>query len=370
MAAAGSQTTIVPSDAELLQAQADLWRHSLYYLTSMALKCAVELHIPTAIHNLGGAASVADLVTSLSLPETKLPFLRRLMRMLVTAGIFRSDNNEEVETYLLNPLSWLLVEGVEAEDHTYQKYFVLGTVSRHYVEAAMSLADWFKKDLPVPVPSPFEELHGVPLLHEDTPKLDEELDKIVNEGVAAHDNLAIGTIIRECGDVFQGLQSLTDCCGGDGTTARAVVKAFPGIKCTVLDLPKVTEKAPADDDAVVSYVAGDVFNFVPPAQAVMLKLVLHLWNDEDCVKILEQCRKAIPSREEGGKVIIIEVVVDHSMEPIMYEAQLLMDMLFMVNCRGRQRGENDWRDIVMKAGFSDYKIVKKIGTRGIIEVYP
>ncbi|WVZ53532.1 hypothetical protein U9M48_004459 [Paspalum notatum var. saurae] len=281
------------------------------------------------------------------------------MRLLVTAGIFWSDNNAEVETYRLNPLSWLLVERVEAEDHTYQKYFVIGTVSRHYVEAALSLADWFKKDLPMPVPSPFEELHGVPLLHEDTPKLDPELDRIVNEGVAAHDNLAIGTIIRECNDVFKGLQSLTDCCGGDGTTARAIVKAFPGIKCTVLDLPRVIEKAPADDDAVISYVAGDVFNFIPPAQA----------DDEDCVKILEQCRKAIPSREEGGKVIIIEVVLDHSMEPIMYEAQLLMDMLFLVNCRGRQRGENDWREMFMKAGFSDYKIVKKIGTRGIIEVY-
>jgi hypothetical protein len=88
------------------------------------------------------------------------------------------------------------------------------------------------------------------------------------------------------------------------------------------------------------------------------------------VKILEQCRKAIPSKEEGGKVIIIEIVVDPSVGPIMYEAQLLMDMLMMVNIRGRQRDENDWRVIFMKAGFSDYKIVKKIGARGVIEVYP
>nr|CAB3490941.1 unnamed protein product [Digitaria exilis] len=333
--ATASQTTIAPTDAELLQAQADLWRHSLYYLTSMALKCAVELHIPTAIHNLGGAASLPDLVTALSLPQSKLPFLRRLMRLLVTSGIFVSDSNAEVETYRFNPLSWLLVEGVEAEDHTYQKYFVTATVSRHYLEAGLSLADWFKKDLPAPLPSPFEELHGVPLVHETTKLLDEELDRIVNEGVAAHDNLAIGTIIRECSDLFKGLLSLTDCGGGD-----------------------------------VNYVAGDMFHTIPPAQAVMLKLVLHFWTDEDCVKILEQCRKAIPSREEGGKVIIIEIILGPSMGPIMYESQLLMDMLMMVNTRGRQRDENDWREIFIKAGYSDYKIVKKIGTRGIIEVYP
>jgi len=88
------------------------------------------------------------------------------------------------------------------------------------------------------------------------------------------------------------------------------------------------------------------------------------------VKILEQCRKAIPSREEGGKVIIIEILLGPYMGPIMYEAQLLMDMLMMVNTRGRQRTENDWRQIFTKAGFSDYKIVKKIGARGVIEVYP
>ena len=89
-----------------------------------------------------------------------------------------------------------------------------------------------------------------------------------------------------------------------------------------------------------------------------------------CVKILEQCRKAIPSKQEGGKVIIIEILLSPSTGPIMYEAQLLMDMLMMVNTRGKQRDENDWRDIFIKAGFSDYKIVKKIGARGIIEVYP
>jgi hypothetical protein len=54
----------------------------------------------------------------------------------------------------------------------------------------------------------------------------------------------------------------------------------------------------------------------------------------------------------------------------MFEAQLFMDMLMMVNSKGGQRGENDWRKLFMKAGFTDYKIVKKLGARSIIEVYP
>jgi hypothetical protein len=97
--------------------------------------------------------------------------------------------------------------------------------------------------------------------------------------------------------------------------------------------------------------------------------VLHHWNDEDCIKILSQCRNAIPSREEGGKVIIIDILVEPSLGQIMFEAQLLMDLAMLVYTRGRQRNENDWRELFMKAGFSDYKIVKKLGARGVLEVY-
>ena len=99
------------------------------------------------------------------------------------------------------------------------------------------------------------------------------------------------------------------------------------------------------------------------------QLVLHFWSDKDCINILTQCKKAIPSREVGGKVIIMDIVVDSSSGPL-FETQMLMDMVMMVCTRGRQRDENDWSAIFMEAGFSDYKIVKKLGARGVIEVYP
>ncbi|EAZ17920.1 hypothetical protein OsJ_33466 [Oryza sativa Japonica Group] len=316
---AGQANTIqVPTDAELLQAQADLWRHSFSYLTAMALRCAAKLGIPTAIHRLGGeeaAASLPDLMAALSLPASKQPFVRRLMRLLVAVGIFAADGVAD-ERYRLTPLSRILVDGVAAaDDHHHdvlQTPFVLTATSRH---------------------------------------------------------LGIGAVLRECGDLLRGVASLTDCAGGDGATARAIAAAFPHIKCTVLDLPKVIDKAPVDD-GVVNYVAGDMFHAVPPAQAVLLKLVLHFWSDDDCVKILSQCKKAIPSRKEGGKVIVIDILIEPSLGPAMLETQLLMDMAMMVNTRGRQRDESEWRDLFFRAGFSDYKIAKKLGARAVFEVYP
>ncbi|KAL6875747.1 hypothetical protein ACP4OV_013260 [Aristida adscensionis] len=366
--AAQLQSIVVPTDAELLQAQADLWRHSLRYLTSMALRCAVELGIPTAIYRLGGAATAPSLVTALSLPATKLPFLRRVMRLLAASDIFAADESSEEPIYSITPQSYLLVDGSATatadERHIDHSPLVHVCTSSRYIEASLSLADWFKKDVVTP---PFEELHGAKLFHETLEDLDPDYHKLANEALAVHDNFGVDMGLRQFRDIFEKIRSMTLLGDRDGSSAKAIVKAFPHIKCTVLDTPQVIAAIPAD--GVVNYVAGDMFKFIPPAQVVVLKLVLHHWNDEDCVKILTQCKKAIPSREEGGKVLIGDIVIESSPGP-MLEAQLLMDVAMLTMTKGRQRDENDWHELFMKAGFSDYKLVNKFGARGVFEVYP
>jgi hypothetical protein len=113
----------------------------------------------------------------------------------------------------------------------------------------------------------------VPCAHESTKLLSGELDMIVEEGIAAHDNLAIQTIIRECSDIFSGLHSLTYCCGRHGNaSAAAIIKAFPNMKCTVLNLPRVVETATPPADDAVNSITGDLFPTILPAKAVMLKV--------------------------------------------------------------------------------------------------
>lgn len=262
--AAQAHSIVVPTDAELLQAQADLWRHSLYYLKSMALKCAVELGIPTAIHRLGGAATLPDLVTALSLPAAKLQFLGRLMRLLASSGVFAMVE----DTYSLTPLSYLLVDGIAADGHINHAPFLLTVTSTHYIDLAMGLAAWLKKEDKTP---PFDHVHGASLFEESMERLHPEFHKMAIKGLVVHDNFGVDIALREFREIFQGIKSLTDCCyHGDGTTAKAIVKAFPHIKVTVLDLPYEVRKIPAD--GVVNYVGGDMFKFIPPAQVVMLKV--------------------------------------------------------------------------------------------------
>ncbi|KAJ3685099.1 hypothetical protein LUZ61_014263 [Rhynchospora tenuis] len=119
-----------------------------------------------------------------------------------------------------------------------------------------------------------------------------------------------------------------------------------------------------------SFVLGDMFNKIPRADAVFLKWILHDWCDEDCIKILQRCKEAIPSKEAGGKVIIVDMVVGSDVGSINHEPQLLFDMMMMTLTKGKEREENEWSNLFKKAGFNSYKIAASLGVRSIIEVYP
>jgi hypothetical protein len=99
--------------------------------------------------------------------------------------------------------------------------------------------------------------------------------------------------------------------------------------------------------------------------------ILHDWRDDDCVKILKNCKRAIPPRHAGGKVIILDMVVGAGSSNQMHkETQVLLDLFMMFMNNGVERDEQEWKRIIFQAGFSDYKITPILGVRSIIEVYP
>jgi O-methyltransferase domain len=58
---------------------------------------------------------------------------------------------------------------------------------------------------------------------------------------------------------------------------------------------------------------ADLFQAIPPvADAYVMKHVIHDWNDEDALKILRNCRRAIPA---GGTLLLIEWVLKPSNHP-------------------------------------------------------
>ncbi|CAL4924957.1 unnamed protein product [Urochloa decumbens] len=368
---------------ELLQAQVELLNQTYSFMKSVALAVALDLRIADAIRNHGGAAALSQIASEIGISQRKLPALRRLMRVLTVAGTFTVQQPPEAQTtssdehepvYKLTTISRLLTSNNDGEGSSSSANLspMLNHVLNSFRDSALSmgLTAWFRHDdgdgQPGPGPCPFTLMHGGTLW--EMSGRDDAVNASVNDAMAADSQFVMGIVVKECGEVFRGIDSLVDVAGGVGGAAAAIAEEFPSLKCSVMDLPHVVAKAPCVSS--VRFVAGDMFESIPPANAVFLKYVLHDWGDDECIKILKICKQAIPSKDAGGKVIIIDIVVGSKPSDIkLLETQVICDVDIM-KIGGVERDEQEWNKIFLKAGFKDYTIMPVLGLRSIIVLYP
>ncbi|KAF3443195.1 hypothetical protein FNV43_RR12876 [Rhamnella rubrinervis] len=71
--------------------------------------------------------------------------------------------------------------------------------------------------------------------------------------------------------MFNEMMSLVDVGGGTGTMSMAIANTFPHMKCTVLDLPNGVVSLQGTEN--LAFVAGDIFEAIPPANAILLKRI-------------------------------------------------------------------------------------------------
>jgi hypothetical protein len=252
-----------PTRRELLQASIELTNHTLSYIKSMALRCAFQLGIADAIHRCGGQVSLDGLLATLSLSPSKLPYLRRVMRVLTASGVFAQGDGGG---YRLTPVSTLLLSDTGDGGCRSLLQLVQLELSPFCVSAATNLAEWFTtKDEETPFAMTFgTDLWGLC-------GRDPGFSVFFNGAMACDSRFLMDAVIHEMGDVFDGVTSMVDVAGGTGGAAKAVAAAFPHIKCTVLDLPQVINGIPADDGQI-EFVAGDMMDFIPQADALLLKV--------------------------------------------------------------------------------------------------
>ncbi|XP_027908700.1 probable O-methyltransferase 3 [Vigna unguiculata] len=343
--------------SKLLAAQTHVWNHIFSFINSMSLKCAIDLGIPDIIHKHGEPMPLSQLTASLSMNPSKANNIYRLMRILTHSGFFSEVkvNENEVEMgYVLTDASTLLLK----DNPLSVTPFLHAMLDPILTKPWHGLATWFRND----DPSPFQTAHGMKIW--DYAGRDQKLNQLFNDAMASDAELVSNVVIERCGGVLKGLESVVDVGGGTGTMAKGIAKSFPHIDCTVFDLPHVVADLQGSHN--LKFVGGDMFEWVPPADAVLLKWILHDWNDEQCVRILKKCKEGVKK-----KVIAIDMVMES--EKLDYEStetQLMVDMVVMVLYPGKERTEKEWAKIIFSAGFSDYKITPIVGLRSLIEIYP
>ncbi|MED6209418.1 hypothetical protein PIB30_054481 [Stylosanthes scabra] len=352
---------------KLLKAQCHIWNHLYSFVNSVSLKCAIDLDILETIHKHGKPISLSQLISSLQIHPSKTTFIHRLIRILTHSGFVATknaadrDNNNEIEIgYVLTDSSMLLLK----EHPLGIRSFFVNSLDPILTNPWHKLSTWYKND----DPTPFETEHGIKIW--EYGGREPRLNHLLNEMMASDARFISKMVIENCKGVFEGLESLVDVGGGNGTLAKAISKSFPKLECTVLDLPHVVADLQGSDN--LKYVGGNMFEAIPPADAIVLKGILHDWDDKECIEILKKSKDAIMSKGKDGKLIIIEMVIDEgeNEDPELFETQLFFDLLMMVMAAGKERTEKEWAKLFFSAGFSDYKIISILGMRSVIEVYP
>src|SRR5262249_40921419 len=111
----------------------------------------------------------------------------------------------------------------------------------------------------------------------------------------------------------------------------------------------------------VDAVAGDFFQSVPPADLYVLKMILHDWDDDRCVQILENCRDAM---NPGGRIAIVETVVGEPGDP--GPAALIdMNMLAVAPRPGRPLAE--YGGLLSAAGLRGTALIATRSAQSVIE---
>ncbi|XVF67990.1 hypothetical protein PTKIN_Ptkin10aG0166400 [Pterospermum kingtungense] len=336
-------------------AEVDIWNYVFGYVKMAVVNCAIELGIADAIENYGSPMTLSELSTALECEPSRL---YRIMRFLVHYQIFKEEPiGEDAIGYALTPLSRRLVRNGE---RSMAALLLLES-------SPVMLAPWHSLSARVLESgnAPFEATNGKDLW--SYTEVNPGHSKLFDEAMACDARVAVPAIIEGCPEVFEGLGSLIDVGGGNGTALTLLVKAFPWIRGINFDLPHVVAVAPKYNG--IENVGGDMFESVPKADAAFFMWVLHDWGDEECIKILKKCREAIP--KDKGKLIIVDAVLEEHKDEKLDFLRLTLDMVMMAHTnKGKERTLKEWTYVLKEAGFTRFSVKHIRAVQSVIEAYP
>lgn len=155
---------------------------------------------------------------------------------------------------------------------------------------------------------------------------------------------------------FSGVRTLVDIGGGQGFFLGSMIQKYPGVSGLLYDTPAATLNAPSTLASLgvadrVRVETGNFFEKVPTgADCYMMKNILHDWDDDKCVKILENVKAAMAP---GAKIIVWDLVIED--DP---NAQMLKQVnnFYFALFGGKERTEAEFASIFSRAGLRLVKV--------------
>ena len=177
--------------------------------------------------------------------------------------------------------------------------------------------------------------------------------EVFNQAMSSYSRIQTGWILEALeGYDFSKVQYICDVGGGQGHLLCSILAKYPQTSGIVLELENVinnkellwANKMGVQDRC--TYMAGNMFDEVPKADAYIMKMILHDWSDDECVKILS---KIHDRSSNEGTVFVAEHMVPGPQIP---HFSKLFDIHMMCVATGRERTAEEYSDMLRRAGWS------------------
>ena len=305
------------------------------FWTSCCIYNAAKLDIADLLAH--GPKSVEELAKS---TNTQAPALYRLLRALASSGIFAENEKGEFANTTLSetlrdnvPGSMKAMAQAQLGDHfkgwANLKYSLkTGGIAFDHAEG-MTIWEYYHKH-------PDDGLNFMKAMTGLT-------GAVIAQVVPAYD--------------FSQFKSIADVGGGNGAFLMGVLDAAPQARGLVFDegyVVKETQKELIMKNfaARCNVEAGSFFDHIPAGyDAYLMKLVLHDWNDMQCMTILNSCSNAM---HKDSKLLIVEALIPEGNTP---HPGKFMDINMMAMTGGKERTEKEFCELFSYAGLKLSRVI-------------
>ncbi len=337
-------------------AGAEALRLATVYQASRALHVALRLGLPDRLAD--GPRSVEELASDTG---SHAPSLRRLLRALCAYGVFCEADDGG---FALGPIGAPLRAGSTGsvrdlalmwgdEDYwtTWAELERCVRTGRTAAELLFGAEDAFRRYA-----------------------ADKQFGTVFNAGMTALSATTAAAVVAAYDFPATGL--VVDVGGGRGRLIADILRATPGLRGVLFDLPTVIADAPrllADAGVVdrCEVVGGDMFAGVPKGGDIyILSRVADSFEDARAVAVLTNCRRAMGA---DGRLLLVEPVLPDRIEAAASPGvrdDMLMDLTMLVRTGGRERTEAEYRSFLSAADMRVRRIVPTSTSVSLIEAAP
>ncbi|KAK4425269.1 Caffeic acid 3-O-methyltransferase [Sesamum alatum] len=314
----------------------------------MALDAAIQLDLFEIIARAGGGAqlSPSDIVSQLPASNdgaaAVLDSLLRLLatHSLLTCSVIRLETGGIERRYGVAPAGKFFVGDENGVSFAQFQAFLNANPRRElcFKDAVLEGGNFFERNNGK---SYYDRTMSNPIR-----------GKMFNDAMRGHSIVLMRKVVKVY-DGFASLDSIVDVGGGTGATLGIIIAKYPSTRGINFDLPLVLHNVPYNNG--IEHISGDMFVEVPKGDAILLKYILHNWDDEKCNKLLKNCYRALPNK---GKLIVMDYILPNRPQTDVHAKYASgMDMIMSTVLQGKERTEDEFETLARKAGFSEFKII-------------